>query len=221
MARKIRLYDSQEGTHSAHVEGDRNVLQAQKLPLERRCVTYLLRLEVLRRRKLWGYSSSDGVREGDSDDPMIAFKKATDAISARKDSSSRNVSGDGTTAAGNKRRMIRRSDDTSPSQGGHSLDKDSSGINQQVQGEFLQVLSHLHHLKDQLAEEGLSVNRGEITELSRYLSEEKSRRVVKELEFRDLQAKVRAIEGSVETVSAESLQLSGEIQELEETIVEL
>ncbi|KAJ4901883.1 Uncharacterized protein Rs2_15834 [Raphanus sativus] len=64
-----------------------------------------------------GYSSLDSVREEGSDDPMIAFKKATDSISARRDSSSRNASGDGTTAAGNKCRMI-RSDDISPSQGG-------------------------------------------------------------------------------------------------------
>ncbi|KAJ4917346.1 hypothetical protein Rs2_02896 [Raphanus sativus] len=49
---------------------------------------------------------------------MIAFKKATYAISERRDSSSRNASGDGTTTAGNKRWMIRRSDDTSPSQSG-------------------------------------------------------------------------------------------------------
>ncbi|KAJ4875954.1 hypothetical protein Rs2_40972 [Raphanus sativus] len=46
-------------------------------------------------------------------------------------------------------------------------------------------------------------------------------RVAKELELRDLQAKIRAIEGSVENSSAESLQLSREKQELEETIVEL
>ncbi|KAJ4881528.1 hypothetical protein Rs2_38583 [Raphanus sativus] len=59
-----------------------------------------------------------GTREEGLDDPIIAFKKATDAISGRRDSFSRNASGDGTTTAGNKRRMIRRSDDSSPSQGG-------------------------------------------------------------------------------------------------------
>ncbi|KAJ4906326.1 Uncharacterized protein Rs2_09984 [Raphanus sativus] len=257
------LPKTEQGTHSAPVEGEGNVLQAGKLPLERHRVTYLLSMEVLRCSKLW-----DGVREGDSNDPMIVFKKATDAISTRRDSSSRNASGDGTTAAGNKRRMIRRSDDTSSSQGGRPmegvstrsqrpsltgcssgglsgvladlsvnvfarmqalpLDKESLGIIQQFQCELLQVgcdydpvLSHLHHLKDRLAEESSSVNGGEITELSRQSSEEKSRRVAKELELRDLQAKVRAIEGSVETASAESLQLSREKQELEETIVEL
>ncbi|KAJ4888785.1 hypothetical protein Rs2_28533 [Raphanus sativus] len=110
---------------------------------------------------------------------MVAFKKATDAISARRDSSSRNASGDGVVTVGNKRRMMRRGSDSSPSRGGkprevvstHSqrpsltgnspgglsdvladlnanvfarmqalpLDKDSSGIIQQVQGELLQV----------------------------------------------------------------------------------
>ncbi|KAJ4876029.1 Uncharacterized protein Rs2_41047 [Raphanus sativus] len=173
---------------------------------------------------------------------MVAFKKATDAISARRDSSSRNASGDGAATASNKRRIIRRSSDSSPSRGGRSregvstrsqrpsltgyssgglsdvladlnanvfarmqdlpLDKDSSGIIQQVQGELLQVLSHLHHLKDRLVEEGSSMNREEVSELSRQLSEEKSRRVAKELELRDLQAKIRAIEGSVEIASA-------------------
>ncbi|KAJ4901882.1 Uncharacterized protein Rs2_15833 [Raphanus sativus] len=140
--------------------------------LWRRRVTYLLSLKLIT-----GYSSLESVREEGSDDPMIAFKKATDAISARRDSSSRNASGDGTTAAGNKCRLI-RSDDISPSQGGRPregvstrsqrpsltgcscgrlsgvltdlnanvfarmhalpLDKDPSGIIQQVQGELLQ-----------------------------------------------------------------------------------
>ncbi|KAJ4889408.1 hypothetical protein Rs2_29156 [Raphanus sativus] len=110
---------------------------------------------------------------------MIAFKKATYVISARRDSSSRNASGDRTTTARNKRKMIRRSDDSSLSQGGKTregvstrsqrpsltgyssgglsgvladlnanvfarmqalpLDKDPSGIIQQVQGELFQV----------------------------------------------------------------------------------
>ncbi|KAJ4889404.1 Uncharacterized protein Rs2_29152 [Raphanus sativus] len=43
-----------EGTHSAPVEGERNVLQVRKLPLEQRRVTHLLSLEVLRRSKLCG-----------------------------------------------------------------------------------------------------------------------------------------------------------------------
>ncbi|KAJ4901890.1 Uncharacterized protein Rs2_15841 [Raphanus sativus] len=245
-----------EGTHSAPVEGECNVLQARKLPLEQRRVTHLLSPEVLHRSKLW-----KDTREGSPEDPMVAFKKATDAISATRDSSSRNASGDGATTSGNKRRMIRRSSDSSPSRGGRPrkgvsmrsqrplltgyssgglsevladlnanvfarmqalpLDKDSLGIIQQVQGELLEVLSHLHHLKDRIVLEGLSMNRDEVSELSRQLNEEKSRHVAKELELRDLQAKIRAIEGSVEIASAESLQLSREKQELEETIVEL
>ncbi|KAJ4889403.1 Uncharacterized protein Rs2_29151 [Raphanus sativus] len=86
-----------EGTHSAPVKGEDNVLQARKLPLEQRRVTHLLSLEVLRHSKLWG------TREDGPDDPMIAFKKVTDAISVKRDSCSRNASGDRTTTAGNKR----------------------------------------------------------------------------------------------------------------------
>ncbi|KAJ4917238.1 Uncharacterized protein Rs2_02788 [Raphanus sativus] len=227
-----------EGTHSAPVEGERNVLQVRKLPLERRRVTHLLSLEVLRLSKLW-----EDKREGDPEYPMVAFKKATYAISARRDSSSRNASGDEATTVGNKRRMIMRDGDSSPSLGGRPRegvstrsqrplltgyssgglsdvladlnanvfarmqalpsDKDSSGIVQQVQGELLQVLSDLHHLKDRIVEEGSPMNRDEVSELTNQLSEEKSRRVAKELELRDLKAKVRAIEGSVEIASAE------------------
>ncbi|KAJ4875955.1 Uncharacterized protein Rs2_40973 [Raphanus sativus] len=109
MARKICF----QGTHYAPVEGEGNVLQARKLPLEQRRVIHLLSLEVLGRSKLW-----EGTREESPENPIIAFKKATDAISARRDSSSRNASGDGTITAGNKHRMIRRSDDSSPSRGG-------------------------------------------------------------------------------------------------------
>ncbi|KAJ4876031.1 Uncharacterized protein Rs2_41049 [Raphanus sativus] len=101
-----------EGTHSAPVEGECNVLQARKLPLEQRRVTHLLSLEVLRRSRLWD------TREESPEDPMIAFKKATDAISARRDSSSINASVDGATTAENKHRMIRRSNHSSPSRGG-------------------------------------------------------------------------------------------------------
>ncbi|KAJ4901995.1 Uncharacterized protein Rs2_15946 [Raphanus sativus] len=245
-----------EGTHSAPIEGEHNVLQVRKLTRERRRVTHLLSLEVLRRSKLW-----EDKREGDPKGPMVAFKKAMDAISTRRDSSSRNASGDGVVTVGNKRRMIRRDGDSSPSRGGRPRegvstcsqrplltgyssgglsdvladlnanvfarmqalpsDKDSSGIVQLVQGELLQVLSDLHHLKDRIAKEGSSMNRDEVSELTHQLSEEKSRRVAKELELRDLQAKVRAIEGSVEIASAESLQLSREKQELEETIAEI
>ncbi|KAJ4889405.1 Uncharacterized protein Rs2_29153 [Raphanus sativus] len=102
-----------EGTNSAPVEGERNVLQVRKLPLEQRRVTHLLSLEVLRRSKLW-----EEKREGDPEDPMVAFKKATDAISARRDSSSRNALDDGAATVGNKRRMIMRDGDSSPSRGG-------------------------------------------------------------------------------------------------------
>lgn len=63
----------------------------------------------------------------------------------------------------------------------------------------------MHHLKNRLVAEGPSVNRGKTSELSRQLSEKKSRWVDKKIELRDLQAKVRAIEGLVETTSAESL----------------
>ncbi|KAJ4871090.1 Uncharacterized protein Rs2_47286 [Raphanus sativus] len=56
--------------------------------------------------------------EGDPEDPMVAFKKARDAISARRDSSSWNASGDGAATVGNKRRMIMRDGDSSPSRGG-------------------------------------------------------------------------------------------------------
>lgn len=62
------------------------------------------------------------------------------------------------------------------------------------------------------------MNQEEVQELSRQLSEEKSKRVSKDLELRDLQAKVKAIEGSVETSSTE---LSREKQELGETIAKL
>ncbi|KAJ4867831.1 Uncharacterized protein Rs2_50623 [Raphanus sativus] len=212
-----------------------------KASLERCRVTHLLSPEVLRRSKLW-----EDTRERSPEDPMVAFKKATNAISARRDSSSRNASCDGAATAGNKRRMIRRSSDSSPSRGGRTTEGVSTrsqrpsltgyspgGLLFPGQG-FLwdypvgsgrtssgEVLSHLHHLKDRIVEEGSSMNRDEVSELSRQLSKEKSRRVAKELELRDLQAKIRAIEGSVEIALAESLQLSREKQELEVAIVEV
>ncbi|KAJ4881460.1 Uncharacterized protein Rs2_38515 [Raphanus sativus] len=211
------------GTYSAPVEGEGNVLQARKLPLEQRRVPHLLSLEegFVQQKFLWRWNHNPGnkrrmIRRSDNFFPSRGGKpKEGVSTRSQRPSLTGYSSGGLSGVLANLNANVFAWMQTLP------LDKDPPGVIQQVQGELLQVLSHLHHLKDRIVEEDSSVNRGEVSELSRQLSEEKSRRVAKELELRDLQAKIRAIEGSVETTSAESLQLSREKQELEETIVEL
>lgn len=69
----------------------------------------------------------------------------------------------------------------------------------------------------QLSERNPSSAREEVEKLTWQFSEEVSKRVAKEMEIRDLQTKIRAIEGSVESSSAETLKLCQEKYELEET----
>ncbi|KAG2298793.1 hypothetical protein Bca52824_035265 [Brassica carinata] len=92
---------------------------------------------------------------------------------------------------------------------------------QTIQGGLLRTISQLHHLGDRLLEESPSSAREEVEKLTRELSEEVSKRVAKEMELRDLQARTKAIEGLVENSSAEALILSREKQKLEETFARL
>ncbi|KAL0696621.1 hypothetical protein Bca4012_063801 [Brassica carinata] len=100
-------------------------------------------------------------------------------------------------------------------------DEDPSEVIRTLQDGLLRTLSQLHHLGDRLLEGNPSSDWEEKDELSRKLSEEKSKRVAKELELRDLQTKVKVIEGSVEISSAEALKLSREKQELGEALAKL
>ncbi|KAL0723198.1 hypothetical protein Bca4012_037797 [Brassica carinata] len=85
----------------------------------------------------------------------------------------------------------------------------------------MQTISQLHHLGDRLLENSPSLAREEVEKLTRQLSEEVSKRVAKEMELRDLQAKTKAIEGLVENFSEEPLRLSREKQDLEEAFAKL
>ncbi|CAH8367488.1 unnamed protein product [Eruca vesicaria subsp. sativa] len=90
-----------------------------------------------------------------------------------------------------------------------------------LQERLLQVLSLLDHLGARLSEEDVSLVKEEAKELSRQLSEEKSRRAAQGTELRDLQAKIKAIEDSVLTPSSEALALDRKSQELEEALEKL
>ncbi|KAL0723263.1 hypothetical protein Bca4012_037862 [Brassica carinata] len=84
-----------------------------------------------------------------------------------------------------------------------------------------ETISQLHHLGDRLLEKSPSLAREEVEKLTRKLSDVVSKRVAKEMELRDLQAKTKAIEGLVENSLAEALRLSREKQELEEAFAKL
>ncbi|KAG2323434.1 hypothetical protein Bca52824_016647 [Brassica carinata] len=196
------------------------------------------------------------------EDPMTAFKRAADAILAKRGAIDMIASDDEVMITGRRRRVVVKAGATSSSQerksrGGVTTrpaqqssgaertydgfsgvladlnakvfpqdqtllpDEDPSEVIRMIQGRLLRTLFQLHHLGDRLLEGNPSSDREEKEVLSRQLSEEKSKRVAKELELRDLQAKVKAIEGSVEISLAEALKLSREKQELGEALVKL
>ncbi|KAL0696628.1 hypothetical protein Bca4012_063808 [Brassica carinata] len=241
-----------EGTHPARAEGERNVTRARALPIERRQVAHLISSEVLRH----------GMAVGDKEDPITAFKRAADALSAKRGITGGIVSDDEVVITGSRRKMMVKAEATSSSHGRTLRDRtttrslpessgaeqtpdglssfladlnfkvfprdqtllssdDTSEVIQTIQGGLLWTISQLHHLGDRLLEESPSLAREEIEKLTRQLSEEVNKRVAKEMELRDLQAKTKAIEDLVENSSAEALRLSWEKQELEEAFAKL
>ncbi|CAH8305284.1 unnamed protein product [Eruca vesicaria subsp. sativa] len=104
---------------------------------------------------------------------------------------------------------------------GRRSGRDDPGALRETPSGKSEVLSSLHHLGARLPEEDVASVKEEAKELSRQLSEEKSKRAAQGMELRDLQAKVKAIEGTVETFSSEALALSRKNKELEEALEKL
>ncbi|WZZ33545.1 hypothetical protein YC2023_016946 [Brassica napus] len=72
-------------THPTPAEGERAVLRARQLLVDRRQVNFLVSDAVLRRSSLW---------RGVTNDPFTAYQEAAKVMSAKKGSSSRSASGD-------------------------------------------------------------------------------------------------------------------------------
>ncbi|KAL0696626.1 hypothetical protein Bca4012_063806 [Brassica carinata] len=177
--------------------------------------------EVLRHSRFRDDTAGGGV-----EDPMTAFKRSADAISVKRGVIDTNASDDEVMITGSYARtydgfsgvLADLNAKVFPQDQTLLPDEDPSEVIQTIQGGLHRTLSQLNQLGDRLLERNLSSDREEKEELSRQISEEKSKRVAKELELRDLQAKVKAIEGSVEISSAEALKLSHEKQELGEAL---
>ncbi|KAL0789838.1 hypothetical protein Bca101_006084 [Brassica carinata] len=76
-------------THHAPSEGERAVLRARQLPVDRRQVNFLVSKTVLRRSSLWR-----DMLGGVTNNPSAAYQEAVKVMSATKRSSSRSASGD-------------------------------------------------------------------------------------------------------------------------------
>ncbi|KAL0734087.1 hypothetical protein Bca4012_010297 [Brassica carinata] len=220
-----------------------------------------LPLEVLPKSDRKGLAF-DGMAGGDKEDLITTFKRAADALSAKRGITGGIVSDDEVVITGSRRRMMVKVEAISSSHGkklrerttmrsppqSSGAEKTPDGLSsiladlnskvfprdqtilsgddppemiQTIQGGLLRTISQLHHLGDRLLEESPSSAREEVEKLTRELSEEVSKRVAKEMELRDLQARTKAIEGLVENSSAEALILSREKQKLEETFARL
>ncbi|KAG2307186.1 hypothetical protein Bca52824_026934 [Brassica carinata] len=81
-------------------------------PIELRQVAYLISSEVLHRSRLW-----DGMAGGDKEDPITAFKRAADALSAKRGITGGIVSDDKVVITGSRRKMMVKAEATSSSHG--------------------------------------------------------------------------------------------------------
>ncbi|KAG2311928.1 hypothetical protein Bca52824_023485 [Brassica carinata] len=99
-------------THLARAEGESNVTRARTLPIERRQMAHLICPEVLRRSSLW-----DGMPGGDKEDPITAFKRAADALSAKRGIIDRIFSDDEVMITRSRRRTVVKTEATSSSHG--------------------------------------------------------------------------------------------------------
>ncbi|KAG2306546.1 hypothetical protein Bca52824_026294 [Brassica carinata] len=101
-----------EGTHPACAEGESNVTQARALPIERHQVAHLISSEVLHFSRLW-----DGMAGGDKEDPITSFKRAADALSAKRGITGGVVSDDEVVITRSRRRMMVKAEAISFSHG--------------------------------------------------------------------------------------------------------
>ncbi|KAL0704874.1 hypothetical protein Bca4012_071299 [Brassica carinata] len=121
------------GTHPAPPEGENSVLQARRLPLDRRQVNILVGETVLRCSSLWskhifcGFSFSfsaynrslcAGNMSGSAaDESFAAYQEAAKVMSAKKGSASKTTSGDDVVITGSRCATVVKVEPTSSSQG--------------------------------------------------------------------------------------------------------
>ncbi|KAF3606883.1 hypothetical protein DY000_02047859 [Brassica cretica] len=89
------------GTHHAPAEGERAVLRARQLHVDRRQVNFLVSETLLRRSSLWRDMSG-----GVTNDPFAAYQEVVKVMSAKKGSSSRSASGDEVMITGSRRSTV-------------------------------------------------------------------------------------------------------------------
>ncbi|KAH0917481.1 hypothetical protein HID58_025141 [Brassica napus] len=92
---------------------------------------------------------------------------------------------------------------------------------QVFQGGLLRNISQLYHLGEQLSLESSSISREELEKLKNQLSEEKTQRLARELEIRDLKDKINDVERSAEISLVDALSVGKKNQELEEAMENL
>ncbi|KAG2275787.1 hypothetical protein Bca52824_058342 [Brassica carinata] len=95
------LSEWQAGTHHAPAEGERAVIRARQLPVDRRQVNILVSEMVLRRSSSWRDMAG-----GVANDPFTAYHEAAKVMSAKKGSSSRSASGDEVMITGSRRSTV-------------------------------------------------------------------------------------------------------------------
>ncbi|KAF3498440.1 hypothetical protein DY000_02052841 [Brassica cretica] len=188
------------GTHPAPAEGERVVLRARQLLVDRRQVNFLVSETVLQRSSLWRDMS-----EGVTNDLFTAYQEAAKVISVKKGSSSRSASGNEVMVTGSRcstvvklepspslqgkrpkscgvtTRSAQQSADMARSAGSLAAALSNLNLNVFPQdrtvlpiGDPSETVSQLYHLGERLSGENLLFLREEIEGLKRQLSGEKA-----------------------------------------------
>ncbi|CAH8327492.1 unnamed protein product [Eruca vesicaria subsp. sativa] len=193
------------GTHLARTGGEANVLRARALPLAQRQVAHLLSLAVMGRIRL-----RDSMVE---EDPIEAFNRAIEAISERKGVATSVASGDDVMITGSRRKMVIKSEAVPSFQWRKLRSMTATRLSQRtfgseyVAGGLSKVLRDLNARV--FSQESVRSSGGDPAE------------VILILQKKLLQAKIKAIEGAVDTSSSEALELGRRNQELEEALEKL
>ncbi|KAL0683773.1 hypothetical protein Bca4012_050621 [Brassica carinata] len=215
--------DRKAGTHPAPSEGEKAVLRARQLPVDRRDMS-----------------------GGATNDPFAGYQEEPKVMSAKKGSSSRSASGDEVMITGSRRSLVVKLEPSTSLPGKRPK---SGGVTARSAQQSADIARSTRSLATALSNLNLNVFpqdgtvlpigdfsgkvllparfpfwfgslvlREEVEVLKRQMSGEKEQRVAGEFEIRDLKEKIKDLEKVAEASSADALTVNQKNQELEEDI---
>ncbi|KAF3571477.1 hypothetical protein F2Q69_00059527 [Brassica cretica] len=200
------------GTHPAPAEGERVILRARQLLVDRRQEA----------AKVMSVKKGSSSRSASGNEVMITGSRRSTVVKLEPSPS---LPGKRPKSGGVTTRSAQQSADMARSAGSLAAALSNLNLNVFPQdrtvlpiGDPSETVSQLYHLGERLSGENSLFLREEIEGLKRQLSGEKDQRAALELEIRDFKDKVKDLEKAAEASSADALATVQKNQELEEEI---